>query len=69
MLSEGNVYKLVAQKKKKKEQQQKRNRLNSCIEYKDDSSLLRHCVSRHMELSNRSAVLFTAAVGLTFTCL
>lgn len=42
---------------------------NSCIEYKDDSSLLRHCVSRHTELSNRSAVLFTAAVGLTFTCL
>lgn len=42
---------------------------NSCIEYKDDSSLLRHCVSRHTELSNRSAVLFTAVVGLTFTCL
>lgn len=58
---EGATPKTKTKRNKKKE--------NSCIEYKDDSSLLRHCVSRHMELSNRSAVLFTAAVGLTFTCL
>ena len=44
-------------------------KINSCIEYKDDSSLVIHCVSWHTEPSNHSAVSFTAAVGDTFKCL